>query len=131
MLDPNDPSQNAAYLEYSMNTVFDQEILMFGNLGWVLSFHTAHDFMLSYFQLLRIKKPELPNEDVDLSDHVDIGDPNIIWACRIHVALFVKASNALADSVADYDCLKYSNSILASAIFSFSYESGIFQLFIL
>jgi hypothetical protein len=80
--------------------------------------------MLSYFQLLRIKKPELPDEDVDLSDHVDIGNPNIILTCRIHVALFVKASNALADAVADYDCLKYSNSILASAMFSFCYESG-------
>jgi hypothetical protein len=80
--------------------------------------------MLSYFQLLRIKKHDLPDENIDLTGHVDIGNPEIILTCRIHVALFVRASNALADSVADYDCLKYSNSILASAIFYLCYNSG-------
>lgn len=80
--------------------------------------------MLSFFQLLRILKPELPDENVDLSGHVDMEHSEIILNCRIHVALFVRASNALADSVADYDCLKYSNSLLASAVFFLSYEPG-------
>lgn len=73
---------------------------------------------------MRIKKPDLPDENIDFSGHVDIGNPDIILTCRVHVALFAKASNALADAVADYDCLKYSNSVLASAIFYLSYESG-------
>ena len=66
----------------------------------------------------------MPDENVDLNGHVDIDTFGLILACNIHATLFVKASNALADSVADYDCLKYSNSMLASSLFSLCYESG-------
>lgn len=83
-------------------------------------FPTVHDFLVAYFHLVRFYSAEAFKNEVLAPALLKGG-----FEClKVPKDRILKASTALADAVADYDSIRFNNSILAAAAFHWACSDG-------
>jgi hypothetical protein len=106
------------------NFVLRTEAELLSYFDFDACFASAHDFLLTYFQLLHFyyrDHPLLAYESplYELPSDNNSGSLDSLKICAIK---FAKASAVMSLAVCDYRVLKFNNSVLAAAIFYQTYE---------
>ena len=97
-------------------------------MDYDISFASAHDFLLAYFQIILIFDKRILEIEPEAVYKLPKDHRASVDCLCISVHRFVTASSVLANAVSDYDCMQFSNSVLAAAVFFHFYRHGTIEI---
>lgn len=100
--------------------VFKTEMELMCYLEFDACFASAHDFLLTYFQLLHFYHRDIPH--IEPSNYELPIHNESLESLKLCAEKFARSSGVMARAVWDYPAVKFNNSVLAAAIFYWAYD---------